>query len=378
MRDRDDLPVKGVVIIVVIMVLVCGILFLAGNHFYLFNQVAEGQFGVQMRSGRVTGVVGPGVYSDWGWYADMRVVSTAPVNFTVEDPEIITRDSQRLGLKMSADAVRPRNADKIQELWGQRQAIFTDDAALATRLVDFGQQAMKVCVGGNTFTQNVVGAGRDELRNCIDTELSDLASGIGIEIENVVVPNIILSPEVQAALDAIVQSRLATEKEAQEKLRADAAADTEQARQEGEVRVTQARAQEEARQQAIFAKLEADKVTAQKALVEAQAANDLAQAEAQEAVITAQKSNELLKAQRDLEIAEVIRDAALVRAEAEKAPDAVIANLMGGADAYAAFLLSQQQAQAMQGVEKIMIVPQGTNPQIIVPGPALPTLSLQP
>lgn len=372
----QDLGISGklVTTIIVIFVVACAILFFAGNMFYLFNQVQEGEFGVKLESGKVTEVVGPGVYSDFGWYVDLQTVRLSPVNFSVEDAEIITSDSQRLGVKISADAFRPNNPEKIRGLWGQWRGILTDDAALAARLTDFAQQAMKVCVGGKTFQQNVIGAGRDELRECIDKELSKLADGIGIEVANVVVPNVILSEAVQASLDAIVQSRLATEKAAQDALKAKAEAAAEQARQEGEVRVQQARTQEEAKQQATLAALEAEKVTAQKALVEAQAANELAKAKAQAAVIQAQKANELLTAQKDLEIAEAKLEAARVNAEAGKASEAVLAGIVQDNPAYADYLLAQQQAAAMDGVEKVLIVPQGTNPQVIIPGPTVPTL----
>ena len=55
-----------------------------------------------------------------------------------------------------------------------------------------------------------------DLRACIDDELSGLAEPLGLEVRNVAVPQISISPEVQAGLDAIVQSRLSTEKAKQD------------------------------------------------------------------------------------------------------------------------------------------------------------------
>src|SRR5690606_22107438 len=133
-------------------------------------------------------------------------------------------------------------------------------------------------------------------------------------IENVVVPEVILSPEVRTALDAIVQSRLETEKAAQDKLRAEAQAGAEQARQEGEIRVEQSRLQEQAKQEIILAKLDQEKTLAQKVVIEAERANELARVEAEKAIIQAQKENELLAAQEDLEI-----NRALALAAEEKA-----------------------------------------------------------
>ena len=61
-------------------------------------------------------------------------------------------------------------------------------------------------------------------------------------------------------LDSITQSRLNTEKAAQDKLKAEAEAAAEQAKQQGEVRVAQSRVQEEARQQTTLAELERQNV----------------------------------------------------------------------------------------------------------------------
>ena len=50
--------------------------------------------------------------------------------------------------------------------------------------------------------------------------VSEMARQFGLDIKNLVVPDVVLSPEVQVALDAIVQSRLETEKAAQDELKA--------------------------------------------------------------------------------------------------------------------------------------------------------------
>ena len=155
---------------------------------------------------------------------------------------------------------------------------------------------MKVCVGDRTFDDNIIGASRDALRACIDDELNELAARVGLRVENVVVPEVVLSPEVQKALDAIVQSRLETEKAAQDELRAKAQAAAEQAKQEGQIRVEQSRLQEEAKQKTLLATLEEERLAAQKAVIEAERRNEQAKVEAEKAIIEAQKANDLLSA----------------------------------------------------------------------------------
>ena len=232
---------------------------------------------------------------------------------------------------------------------------------LKTRVEGLARQAMKVCIGERTFNDNVIGTARDVLRECIDTELSRLADNYGLQIANVVVPNIILSQEAQQLLDSITQSRLNTEKAAQDKLKAEAEAAAEQARQQGEVRVAQSRTQEEARQQTTLAQLERER------------------AEAQNAVINALKANDLLSAQRDFEIAEARAKAAVQQAKADLADKLAEAALYANNPAYLALQTALANASALKATDKIIFTPVGTTPTIIVPGPGVqPTVNAGP
>jgi hypothetical protein len=374
-----SIPIFFTIIVVIIVAVV--LLVFSSQFYYLFERVEEQEVGVQFESGRIVDIVGPGVYSDFGFYVELRKISSQAIPFNVEDLEIITKDKQRIGLVVSGDIFRPNLALKgvLQEKWAEYRNIFLDDALAQTRVQDLAKQAMKVCVGDRNFDDNVVGTARDELRACIDQELSDLAANFGLQIENVVVPNVVLSPEVQAALDAIVQSRLETEKAAQDKLRAQAQAGAEQARQEGEIRVEQSRIQEETKQQTTLAHLEQEKILAQKAVIEAQKANELAQVEAQQAIIEAEKSNDLIAAQKDLEINQALAAAAAEKAKADLAGQLVLAELYGDNPGYLELQKIQANANALKETDKIIFTPEGTVPNLVIPGPGIvPTVDTTP
>jgi hypothetical protein len=378
-RFAGGIPVFFTIIVVVVIAVI--LLVFSSQFYYLFERVEEQEVGVQFESGRIVNIVGPGVYSAFGFYVELTKISSQAIPFTIEDQEIITRDKQRIGLVVSGDIFRPNIAQKdiLQEKWAEYRNIFLDDTLAQSRVQALAQQAMKVCVGDRNFDDNVVGTARDELRNCIDTEVSDLAANFGLQIENVVVPNVILSPEVQTALDAIVQSRLETEKAAQDKLRANAQASAEQARQEGEIRVEQSRIQEETKQQTILAQLEQEKILAQKAVIEAQKSNELAQVEAQKAIIEAEKINDLLGAQKDLEINQAIAEAAAEKAKADLANQLVLAGLYADNPGYLDLQKIQANANALQPTDKIIFVPQGTVPNLVIPGPGIvPTVDTTP
>jgi uncharacterized membrane protein YqiK len=369
------------VTVIVIVVVVGLLLAFSSQFFYLFEKINEQEVGLQFRSGRIHNIVGPGVYSDFGLFVEMQKVSSQAIPFTVTDEEIITKDKQRIGLVVSGDIFRPNLAqrDVLRNLWAQYRGIYLNDELARTRVQDLAKQAMKVCVGDRTFDDNIIGTARDELRACSDDELSKLAANFGLQIENVVVPEVILSPEVQTALDAIVQSRLETEKAAQDKLRAEAQADAEQARQEGEIRIEQSRIQEQAKQETILAQLEQDKILAQKAVIEAERANEQARVQAERAVIEAQKTNELFAAQQDLEINKALALAASEKAKADLAPRLALAELYATYPGFLELQKVQANAGALQTTDKIIFTPEGTIPNLVIPGPGIvPTVETGP
>lgn len=370
---RPNIPTRTIVTGVIVFVVLLFVLSLASNFFYFFERVAANEVGVQFVSGRIKDVVGPGVYSDAGLFVDMQRISIESIAFSVSDAELITRDKQRIGIVVTGDIFRPgvESKDTIMQLWGEYSQLFLSDEAARLRIEDRARQAMKVCVGDRSFDDNVIGTGRDELRNCVDDELNELAGNYGLRVDNVVVPEVILSPEVQASLDLIVQSRLQTEKAAQDKLKAEAEASAEQARQEGEIRVQQSRIQEEARQQKILAELEQEKIMAQKAVIEAERANELARVEAEKAIIQAEKENELLAAQRDLEIESARALAAAERAKADVAVQTVLAELYASNPGFLQLQVVQANAGALKATDKIIFTPEGTIPTLVLPGPGI-------
>jgi regulator of protease activity HflC (stomatin/prohibitin superfamily) len=320
------------------------------QHAYVFERVEEQEVGVRFRSGRIVEIVGPGVYSDVALFADLKRVSSEAVSFSVEDPEVITADRQRVGLRVSGDVFRPgvARSEELRSLWASYQNLFLSDDALRTRVIDLALQAMKSCVGDRTFNDSVIGASRDDLRICIDENLSELAADLGLEVKNVTVPNVILSEEVQASLDAITKSRLDTELAQQDAIKAREQSAADQAREEGAIRVQLARQQEEVRQKTILSQLERERL------------------EAERSVIEAEKSNDLFSAQQDLEINQVRAEAALTAARADLAAEIVRAELYSANPDYVYIEALRANASALNETDKIIFTQEGTAPSIVV------------
>ena len=354
---------KGLVWGLGIVVLLVILLAVLGQHFYFLARIDPQEVGVRFRGGRITEVVGPGVYSEFALYADIKRVSSEAVSFSVTDPEVITLDRQRIGLVVSGDVFRPNvgQFELLRELWPEYRGLYLSDEALRTRVTDLALQAMKSCVGDRTFNNNVIGSARDDLRVCVDTELDSLATNLGLTVKNVAVPNVMLSEEVQASLDSITRSRLDTELAAQDAIKAKEQSAADQAREEGAVRVTLARQQEEVRQKTTLAKLEEERLKAQRVVIEAEKANDL------------------LSAQKDLEINQVRAEAAVAAARAELASELILADLYATNPAYAYFQAVLANASALTAADKIIFTQEGTSPTIVVPGAGIvPTVDTTP
>ncbi len=354
-----------------VLIVVGLVVWLLGSRFYyVLARVEEQEVGIKFRGGRIVDVVGPGVYSDIGLFVELKRVSSAAVPFLVADPEIITIDKQRIGLAAAGDIFRPRieNQLLLRTLWAQYNTLYLNDEAARAHIEQRAQQAMKVCVGDRTFDDAVIGTARDDLRACIDTELNKLAQNVGLVVENVAVPEVSIAPEAQARLDEIVQSRLQTEKAAQDELRAKAQAAAEQALQEGQIRVEQSRLQEETRQKVLLAQLDEERLAAQQKVIQAERANELARVEANRAVIEAQKSNDLLEAQLDLEVQTVRALAATEQAQATTAVEAALGLLYTANPGLLNFHIARENAKALANTEKLLITPEGTTPTLVIPG----------
>ena len=89
-------------------------------------------------------VVGPGIYSDVAWFANMERVSIEAITFSVSDPEVVTKDSQRVGFVVSGDAFRPDIGEVgiYESLWPKYRNLYLNNDALLNRITDLTLQAL--------------------------------------------------------------------------------------------------------------------------------------------------------------------------------------------------------------------------------------------
>ena len=338
-------------VVIIIALIVLAVLV---RSFWYFEVINNDEVGIAIEAGQIQGIRQPGISYDIGLFVQLIKIKTSAVAITVDDPELITSDKQRIGLEVTADVFRPRETDLVTVNYARYRGIYTDDVALQQRMTAFTLQAMKVCVGDKKFDEAVIGSGRDDLRSCIDDELSGLAEPLGLEVRNVAVPQITISPEVQAGLDAIVQSRLSTEKAKQDVEKAKQESLAQQAVEEGRIRVEQSQLQEEARQQVTLQQLKQQQLEAELAVIEQETTN-------------AQAQLELTKAQQQV---------ANEQAQIDIAKELALAKLYAENPSYVALQIALANAQAIKETDKLIFTPDGVFPNLIFNNGALPTFDV--
>jgi hypothetical protein len=364
--DDNSSGGKSMRLVVRIVAVVIGLIIVAAILFSVFGFVAHkvnpNEIGVIQHRGKVVEVVGPGIYTKFGIFWDIEDIKIEGLTACARDPEVLTQDQQRIGVKTCATVHRPGVGipfDDFVRIYGQFKTLLIDDDALAGiedangerniggKMQEIAAQAMKSCVGDRRFEEAAVGASRDELLACLFERENALGEGYGLSFKNVTVPNIEIHPTVQEKLDLITEEKFDTDVQRQQELRIRAEADKELARQQGEIRVSQGTAQENQRQRAITADLERQAIESELSVIEAQKANDLRTAEL-----------DLLVAEKELEIETVL-------ALAQLAPEQALAELYAGNASYVEYLVSLAFARAWSQTDKV-IVPVGTVPDAVI------------
>lgn len=359
MRTTNQIPpVRFPRFLVVLFFIIVGLvlLFFASRALWYFEVVENDEIGIKLRAGQIIEVVQPGIVSDFGLFVELVKIKASAVSVLVDDNELITLDKQRIGLEVTADVFRPRDGDTIRTNYSLYRSLYTSDNDLRERMKSFSLQAMKVCVGNKKFDDAVIGSARDALRTCIDDELGNLTKPLGLVVRNVAVPQVTISPEVQTALDAIVQSRLSTEKAKQDVEKAKQESLALQAIEEGKIRVDQSKLQEAARQQVTLQQLKQQQLEAELKVIEQQKLNS----------------------QSQLELTAIQQKVAKEQAQVDLAKEIAMAEMYASHPDYVALQIALANASAIKPTDKFIFTQAGVFPNIIISNSAttIPALNV--
>ena len=121
-------------------------------------------------------------------------VSCEAIPFAVEDPEVITKDRQRIAITIGGDVLRSCDKEFIEETWRQFQKIYLEDDVVLHRMGQIAIQAVKSCVGDYDADAILEGSNTD-IESCIDENLNWLAEAYGLRVENVSIREVALTSE---------------------------------------------------------------------------------------------------------------------------------------------------------------------------------------
>jgi len=204
---------------------------------YVNDEVATNQVAVQLEKNKIQSVVGPGVYSDWGLWADLKEMDVDTLTFSVEDPEVLTKDNQAVGVKITIQARRRSDTDSVENIFSKWSAL-VDNTALVNTISATAREGMKN--GTRGFTLPELLDDRNGLADAIRTQLEDDAQKYSVEIVNVTIENIAPSTAYMEILGQTANIKAQTDQEIRKRDLINQKASNDQLTQEQRVKVAQA------------------------------------------------------------------------------------------------------------------------------------------
>lgn len=368
-KKQKKSPKAALLILVIVLLLAAAFAFL--KPVYLMKGLGQQEMGVKIRAGEIVDIVGPGgIYNDFGLYVKLENYNIEGVSFSVEDNEVFTKDMQPVYVEIRGQVFRPSltsiksvNADgtvnyftkdEIAQHYINYRQIYRDNNILKTQMDGFSRQAMKVCVGQNDLRGNAVAENRDTLRSCIENELEKLTREIGMYVNNVVVTDVQASDQAMQVINETNQYLLDAEKAKAQAQKLEQEGKANAVQKEAEIRVQQAAQQETARQKVTLAELEEKELIARRE------------------VLKAEKENAILEQELNAEKAK----AAQLQAEADLAKERLLAEIYEQNPGYYQLKVSELNAAAIKDTDKMIIVPEGAMPQLVLGKDVIPVANV--
>jgi hypothetical protein len=116
-----------------ISLLVCMIiLFSMMSGCYLWSDVKSHEVGLIMNDGvKINQVVGPGLYTNFGWFAAKINIDCSAKTYEWEDPDLWTKDKQPVAFKVAVTFARKKDTNSIKNMWINYNSEAKSDDALA-------------------------------------------------------------------------------------------------------------------------------------------------------------------------------------------------------------------------------------------------------
>jgi hypothetical protein len=177
---------------------------------YINKEVDANEIGIKMNAGRIESCVGPGVYTELGWFQDLKLLSSATINLSVGDPEVATQDNQLVGVEITIQARRMTDCESARNIFTNWNSLVNEQALIDT-ISATAREGIKV--GTRDFTLTQLLDDRNSLAQKIEESLVGDADFYSIMIVNVIVNNIAIDPSYAEQLKekALLTAQIETE-----------------------------------------------------------------------------------------------------------------------------------------------------------------------
>lgn len=199
---------------------------------YWNSEVEANQVAVTLERNEIQDCKGPGVYTDGGWWADIQTINVDTLTFSVEDPEVMTKDTQPVGVKITIQARRQNDCEAVKNLFTNWNSL-VDNENLAKTIAATAREGIKNGVIQFTLTELL--KDRNGLANSIEVSLQEDAAKYSAEIVNVTIENIDVNDAYIQTLNDTAQFTAEINKKKQEQELIEQEAKTEVYKQQQEV-----------------------------------------------------------------------------------------------------------------------------------------------
>lgn len=182
---------------------------------YRNRPVESHQVGLKLDDGvSISEVVGPGLYSSGGWFAELVTINASNITTAWTDPSLVTRDKQPIGLTMSLTFARKRDAESISNLYNRYNSEAVNDEALKNLVLSKVPGVAKTITTRYTLDQMLgiaegdAAVGREVLTQEVSELLMAELNQVYVDLAAVEIADIVVSDDFLAALNAKAQAQI--------------------------------------------------------------------------------------------------------------------------------------------------------------------------
>lgn len=180
-------------------------------------EIAANQRGIDLNDGvNPTTVLQPGRHSNGEYFATYEVVDVGVKTFEWNDPSLVTRDKQPIGLTLSVSVERPTEQESLFNMYSKYRGAALDDTQLQALVFS---RVPRVAKGVSQELSLDELLGRDEAQGLLFDALQKELSEFGVILKDVGISDIQTSAEYTAALERKAASQIEAEIAKQETLR---------------------------------------------------------------------------------------------------------------------------------------------------------------